>query len=88
MPKAPVLTINDLSPELREAAIQARCEADFPYWMQHYGVVEMRERGVVPMSDVVWKFQMSLAGLLQHEKRLIVLKARQIGMSTIAMLYA
>lgn len=86
--KAPVLTLADLSPELRQAATYARCEVDFPFWFENYGVAEIRERGIVPMSETIWKFQRSLAMLIQQEPRLIMVKARQTGVSTIAMHYA
>jgi len=86
--KAPILTINDLSPELRHAAMIARCEVDFPFWLSHYAVVEVREKGIVPMHETIWKFQESLASLFQSEKRLIILKARQVGVSTLTMSYA
>ena len=87
MPSQPPLTINDLSPELRRASLEAKCLDDFPWWLYEYGIVEMRELGVRPFKEQMWPFQWDFADFMANENRLIVLKARQTGISTITMHY-
>jgi hypothetical protein len=81
----PKLTIADLSPELRRMALTAKCEKDFAYWTMNYGVIEIREVGIRPFKEFMWPMQKSFLDLLATEPRLIVLKARQLGVSTMTM---
>ena len=83
-----ILSIEDLSPELKTLALETRCAADFPFWLENYGVVEIRGIGVRPFSENIWPYQTGLAQLFQQESRLVILKARQTGVSTMAMHFA
>lgn len=81
-PTRPKLSIEHLSPELRRAAKEARYANDFPLFWYEQGVVQIRGVGLVPVKESVWDFQMPLAELLVTEPRLVILKARQLGVST------
>lgn len=81
----PKLTLNDLSPELRREALELKCNQDFPWFLYEYGIVTIREIGIRPFKEEMWPFQWDFAALLQREPRLIILKARQTGISTITM---
>ncbi len=63
-------------------------ETLFPLWMEDQGVVQIREVGIRPFSDTIWPFQKGLAGEFQTNPRIVILKARQLGVSTIAMHFA
>ena len=56
--------------------------------MEERGVVQIREVGLRPFSDTIWTFQRGLAEEFQTNPRLVILKARQLGVSTIAMHFA
>src|SRR5436309_8905438 len=88
MPKAQLLTMEELSPEIRSMAEALRCEQSFTYWLTNYGVVEVRDVGVKLFRDVMWPFQRKFALMLENIDRMVVVKARQIGISTIMMHYA
>jgi len=60
----------------------------FSLWMEERGVVQIREVGLRPFSDTIWPFQKGLAETFQTDPRIVVLKARQLGVSTIAMHFA
>ncbi|KKL84606.1 hypothetical protein LCGC14_1963020, partial [marine sediment metagenome] len=61
---------------------------DFALWMEEHGVVQIREVGIRPFADTIWPFQKGLAETFQNDPRIVILKARQLGVSTIAMHFA
>ena len=82
------LSINDLSPELRGIAEQVKSERSYEHFIVEHGVVEIREVGLKPFKEVMWPFQLSFVRLIDQLPRVVVVKARQIGISTILMHYA
>lgn len=56
--------------------------------MEEHGVVQIREVGLRPFKDTIWPFQRGLAEEFQTNPRIVILKARQLGISTIAMHFA
>lgn len=84
MPKT-LLSISDLSPELRAQVIEARCEDDYVWWLEEYGIIRIRSQGVRHLKGFIWDFQRSFARMMRDDVRLIVLKARQTGVSTLTM---
>lgn len=88
MPKAPAMTIANLSPELQTMAEVLACERSHVHWLVNHGIVEIREVGLKPFKEVAWPFQLSFSRLLQERDRIVVLKARQIGVSTLIMHFA
>jgi len=76
-----------LSPDLERAIQLVKFEEDFPYWMVEHGIIDVRNVGLVPFKDAIWPFQVDFAWFLQHEPRVIILKARQLGISTLVMHY-
>lgn len=68
----------------REAAHQelARCaswEGGFRYWLEHYARIEDRNAGVIPFE--MWPCHIEACDALETSRLIVVLKARQIGMS-------
>jgi len=82
------MTIEQLSPELRGVAEQLKCERSFQHFIVEHGVVEIREVGMRPFKEVMWPFQLTFVQLIEKLPRVVVVKARQIGISTILMHYA
>lgn len=88
MSKDAIFTTEMLDPSVQESADFIRCEAEFAHFFEQHGVAEVRDVGLVPMHDVIWPFQRQFVRILQREPRVLVLKARQIGISTILMHFA
>ena len=84
---SPLLTMESLSPDLERAIQFVKFEEDFPSWLVEHGVIDVRNVGLVPFKDAIWPFQVDFAWFLQNEPRIIILKARQLGVSTLAMHY-
>ena len=82
------MSIEDLSPELRVMAEQIKCERSFTHFIVEHGVVEIREVGLRPFKEVMWPFQLTYVKLIEEIARIVTVKARQIGISTILMHYA
>jgi hypothetical protein len=73
--------------ELAEQALERkRCAASFAYFTNEYCMMWMKEGGD-PISFKLWDFQTDAAEKFQELKKVIVLKARQLGMSWLAMAY-
>src|SRR3989304_4798360 len=85
--RSPLLTLEALSPDLERAIQLVKFEEDFPSWLSEHGIIDVRNVGLVPFKDAIWPFQLDFAWFLQHEPRIIILKARQLGVSTLAMHY-
>lgn len=64
-----------------------RCERSFGYFVDSYAMMYKKEGGE-PIPFKLWEFQIEGADLIQLHKRLIILKARQMGLSWLAMAYA
>jgi hypothetical protein len=62
------------------------CAADPAYFISRYVLVRHPTRGVVPFD--LWDWQWRLVDTLHRERLLIVLKARQIGVSELIQAYA
>lgn len=62
-----------------------KCQASFPYFFSTYWTVLVPDRGIVPVD--VRAPQIESAQLFQSEKRIVVVKARQIGWSTLITAY-
>lgn len=80
-----------IAPTKQELALQEiewrKCKASFSYFVDTYGRMWVKEGGD-PIPFKLWPFQMDAAGKLQDNKKVIVLKARQMGMSWICSAYA
>ena len=66
---------------------RSRCEKSFAYFVNNY-VMMWKKEGGDPIPFRLWDFQEEAAELFQKSKMLIVLKARQMGLSWLAMAYA
>lgn len=64
-----------------------RCKEDFAYWVNTYGRMWAKAGGE-PIPFLLWDFQVDAAGKMQWEKKLIFLKARQLGLSWLASAYS
>lgn len=62
-----------------------KCEKSFAYFFSNYWKVLVPNQGIVPVD--VRQPQMESAELFQNERRVLVLKARQIGWSTLITAY-
>lgn len=62
-----------------------KCERSFPYFFANYWHVVTPDRGVRPVD--ARELQMSCANDLQESRRLLIVKARQIGWSTLMTAY-
>jgi hypothetical protein len=63
-----------------------KCSVDPMYFIDSYVHVQHPERGTVPFK--LWNWQMALLDRFQRDRRIILLKARQIGASELAASYA
>jgi len=82
------MDIDALSPELRALAENLANERSFRRWITRNGVVEIREVGMRNFGKVAWPFQLQFVDLLVSTDRMVTVKARQIGVSTLLMHYA
>ena len=64
-----------------------RCERSFAYFVNHYAMM-WRKEGGDPIPFKLWEFQVEAAEEFQNGKKVIVLKARQMGLSWLVMAYA
>lgn len=73
--------------ETRELAIEyvACCESP-AYFLSHYAQISDPQTGVFPFA--LWNFQSDLLNTFETEQRVIVLKARQLGVSWLVAGYA
>lgn len=64
----------------RLRAEYAACAASFPYWLNRYGTLyDATTRGWTPFR--LWESQQAAATALETERLVIILKARQLGMT-------
>lgn len=63
-----------------------KCKKSFAYFVNTFCMMWVKEGGD-PIQFKLWEFQKEAADTFQHEKKVIVLKARQMGMSWLAMAY-
>jgi hypothetical protein len=63
-----------------------KCSVDPCYFIDTYVMIQHPERGTI--SFKLWDWQMALLDRFQDQKRIIILKARQIGASELAASYA
>jgi len=65
---------------------RSRCEQSFAYFCDNYVMMWAKEGGD-PIHFNLWEFQKEAASKLQKKMKLIFLKARQMGLSWLAMAY-
>ena len=63
-----------------------RCASDPVYFIDQYVQIQHKVHGAIPFT--LWDWQASLLDTFQRERRVILLKARQIGVSEITISYA
>lgn len=63
-----------------------RCKLDFVYFVRNYVHVQHPEHGTIPFD--LWPWQAALGRRFATEHLLVILKARQIGISELAEAYA
>jgi len=63
-----------------------KCQESFAYFVHNYSMMWTKEGGD-PIPFHLWDFQRDACGKFQNKRKLIVLKARQMGMSWLAMAY-
>lgn len=56
-----------------------KCRADAHYFLQTYGKVRDPKRGIIPFED--WAHLVSLLDLCEQHRLIIILKARQLGIT-------
>ena len=61
-------------------------KASFVYFVEQYGSIQPEEGHPIPFD--VWDEQREVAVTIEGERRVIVLKARQLGLTWIALHYA
>jgi hypothetical protein len=82
------LATNDEACETWIARELADCQADPWYFIQHYGSVRDEERPGPPIPFRLWPAQERVLHVFETCLRVIVLKARQLGLSWLALHYA
>ncbi len=64
----------------------AKIKGNPTYFIEQYCVIRHPSHGVVPF--LLWDWQRDVLGVFQREKRVIILKSRQLGASELAAAYA
>ena len=88
MKAAKLLTSAQRRPAKEHDAEWATCAADPHYFIDTYAIIdEPQGDGVATMPFVLWKEQARVLGQLVAEKLVIILKARQLGISWLCCAY-
>jgi hypothetical protein len=72
--------------QAEQALERIKCQESFAYFVHNYCTMWTKEGGD-PIPFHLWEFQRDACGKFQNDRKLIVLKARQMGMSWLAMAY-
>ena len=57
------------------------CKRSCRYFLTEYGKIKDEQQGIIPFED--WDYLVDLINIFNLEKRVIILKARQLGISTL-----
>lgn len=75
-----VVTVPLATIDAREAGIEyAACQRSAAYFLDRYGYISDPQAGVLPFR--LWPFQQDLLNQMASQQRVVVLKARQLGVS-------
>lgn len=84
------MTVATVNPSVRRMVEEVdRCQDDFAYFVDTYCWVEAREDGAGDWAPFrLWDAQKETAGLMQASPLLVILKARQLGLSWLCVAFA
>src|SRR3990167_1288274 len=81
------LPLNEKQEEIREQLLErAKCREDFLYFLQNYVWIQNRNTGMV-VKWQSWNFLLEIAQAFLIHKTVIILKARQLGLSWLVCAY-